>query len=186
MSIPRRKMLSEERRKLANAVTPSFSMKALAEISGLDDKLRAGSLPAVANPAPDLLTPVAVLGLLLRAPIWVRERKNAGTVVIGNVDSWILAQSALGPDELVPVLQFGRSSNWFEHCLDFERWLAPLVRATNKDQMDRLLSAIAQTDNDTLIHLEQVNASALARLTGLARETITKRLKRARRKDGAD
>ena len=185
MSIPRRKLLSEEKRKLQNAALPSFAMKRLSEISGLDDSLRTDCLPPAANPAPQLLTPVSVLSLLLRAPIWTRERKHRGTVVIGNVDSWILATSALQSDEMVPVLHFGRSSNWFAHGLDLERWLIPLVREPNKEQIDRLLSAIAQTTNNTLIELDQVNASVLARLTGLARETVTKRLKQARREDGA-
>lgn len=186
MSIPRRKLLSEEKRKLQNAAPPSFAMKRISEISGLDGSLQTDSLPPTANPAPKFLTPVAVLGYLLRAPIWIRERKNRGTVVVGNIDSWILAKSALQPDESVPVLQFGRSSNWFAHGLDLEHWLIPLLRAPNKKQMDQLLLAIAESDNDTLIELERINPSTLADLTGMGREAATKRLSPARTTDGTD
>ncbi|GEM_PF-4075721 len=166
--------------KLRNAQLPEFGLVRLGDIVGLDSALQADSLPAVARPAPPFVTLDTVMGAIMRAPIWLRERR-AGLYVIGNVESWILARSVLADDDRVYVLRFGRSSNWFKHARALEGWLMPILRMTPRDQADALVAQLLASDEPELIERAALSDQALARHTGESRDTIARRRKRVLR-----
>lgn len=169
--------VSSSVRKLRNAQLPEFGLLRLGDIVGIDSTIQADTLPTVARSAPPFVTVNAVLGSILRAPIWVRERR-AGLYVVGNVESWTIARSVLADDDQVYVLRFGRSSNWFKHALALERWLVPILRLTPRDQTDALVEQLLAADEPELIERAALSDQALARHTGESRDTIARRRKR--------
>ena len=175
--LARPKPVAARVQKLRNAQLPELGVVRLGDIVGIDSTIQADTLPTVARSAPPFVTEDAVLGSILRAPIWVRERR-AGQYVMGNVESWILARSVMTDDDQVYVLRFGRSSNWFKHARALERWLVPILRLTPRDQTDAIVEQLLAADEPELIERAALSDQALARHTGESRDTIARRRKR--------
>lgn len=178
MSLPRRKPLSQNLQRLRNARLPHLEHIVVKDIVNVDPKLASDELPIRAIAAGDLLPEPTVMRYLLRQPIWLRNAPDGKYYVTGNITSWLLARDALPHTREVPAMLFGRSSHWFDDSLAFERVLTPLLNATPRDELDQVFRAVSEIESETIVNIDQINPSVLSRLTGVARETVSKRLRR--------